>query len=299
VSVTSIAGVGGGTGRRLAAQGVVRRFASNRVAVVAALVVLTVVVIAVLAPWIVPHDPNEQHIVDRFKRPGDGGLLGTDDYGRDVFSRLMIGARVSLMAAGEATLIAVVLGAPLGMLAGFHAGRLDAVLSRVSDVVMSVPFLILALTVMSVIGYGLGKAMAVVGVVLAPGFFRVARGVTQDVRGEAFIEASISIGCTTARTLGAHVLPNALAPLLVKTVVTIGVGVSAEASLSFLGLGAAPPTASWGGMLRSALSDYRSAPYLAWVPGVMITVTVLALTIFGDGLRDAVGTHRIARKVRG
>ena len=275
---------------------VLSRFLSNKVAVVAGAILIVLVAVAIFAPWLTPAEPNKQNLIDRFRRPLDGGLLGTDEFGRDVLSRLIVGTRVSLMAAGEVVLIAVVLGVPLGMLAGFHGGWLDAILSRISDAVMSVPFLILALTVMSVVGYGLGKAMAVVGLVQAPSFFRVARGATQDVRRETYIEASTAIGCTTRRTLMAHVLPNTMAPLLVKATVTIGLGVSAEASLSFLGLGAAPPTASWGSMLRTALTNVSQAPYLAWMPGLMITITVLCLTLFGDGLRDAVGTRRITRR---
>lgn len=277
---------------------VLRRLLSNKVAVVSGCVLVLIVLMAVLSPWLAPKDPNAQALVDRFKGPGHKGLLGTDEFGRDVLSRIMVGARVSLLAAGEATLIAVCLGIPLGMLAGFYGGWVDSVLSRIFDAIMSVPFLILALTLISVVGYGLGKAMAVVGLVQGPSFFRVARSVTQDVRRETFIESSTAIGCTTRRTLMAHVLPNSLGPLVVKTTVSFGVGVSAEASLSFLGLGAVPPTASWGSMLRTALTNLSRAPYLAWTPGIMITITVLCLTLFGDGLRDAVGTRRITRKGR-
>jgi len=273
----------------------VRRFLSNRVAVAAAVILLFLVLVAIFAPWITPHDPNDQDIINRLKSPSESGVLGTDDFGRDVLSRLIIGTRVSLMASAEAVAIAALLGVPFGMLAGFHGGLADTVTSRVSDSIMSVPFLIMALTVISVIGYGLGKAMFVVGIVFAPNFFRVARAATQDVRGETYIEASTAIGCSTARTIWAHVLPNSLSPLLVQTTVTLGLGVSVEASLSFLGLGATPPTASWGSMLRTALTNVNQAAYLVWAPGIVITLTVLSLTLVGDGLRDAIGTRRVIR----
>ena len=273
-----------------------RRFASNKAAIIAAIVLLAIVIAAVLAPWITPKNPNTQDLLHRFKPPGHDGLLGTDELGRDVFSRLIIGARVSLVAAGEVTIISIVIGVPLGMLAGFHGGMIDAALSRAADAVMSVPFLLLALTVISVVGYGLAKSMAVVGVVLAPGFFRLTRGVTQEVRRETYIESSTAIGCSTWRTLIGHVLPNSLAPLIVQTTVTMSHGVTIEASLSFLGLGAAPPTASWGSMLQSALQNYYVAPYLVYPPGLMITITVLSLTLFGDGVGDALGTRRLSRR---
>jgi peptide/nickel transport system permease protein len=275
---------------------VMKRFLSNKLAVVAAVVLLVLTLVAVFAPWIVPHDPNQQDITNRLKGPGEVGVLGTDDFGRDVLSRLMMGARVSLGAAAEATIIAVAVGVPLGLLAGFRGGWADSVSSRIFDGVMSLPFLILALTGISIVGRGLGKAMAIVGIVLAPSFFRVARAVAQSVGSETFIEASTAIGCRTSTTLFRHVLPNSLSPLLVQTAVTMGIGVSAEASLSFLGLGANPPTASWGSMLRTALQNVRLAPHLAWLPGLAITITVLALTLFGDGLRDAVGTRRLTKK---
>ena len=282
----------------VARKSVVRRFMSNKIAVASAIILLVITIVAILSPWITPKDPNTQDLVNRLKRPGEHGLLGTDEFGRDVLSRLIVGARVSLMAAGEMTIIAMVLGLPVGMLAGFHGGWFDTLLSRLADSIRSVPFLILTMTVMSVVGYGLGKAMAVVGVVLAPSFYYVARSVTQDVRRETYIEASQAIGCSTTRTLLFHIMPNSLAPLLVHTTVTVCIGISVEASLSFLGLGISPPTASWGGMLRTALTNVSQAPYLVWAPGLVITITVVCMTLFGDGLRDAVGTRRLTKTRR-
>jgi peptide/nickel transport system permease protein len=275
-----------------------RRFLSNRIAVAAFVVLFALIVVAALSVWVTPRNPNTQDLFNRLKRPGEAGLLGADEFGRDVLSRLMVGARVSLLAAAEACGVGAVIGIPLGLVAGFRGGWFDVVVGRVFDAVMSVPFLILALTVIAVVGYGLSKAMFVVGVVFAPSFFRVARGAAQEVARETFIEASTAIGCTMRRILLVHVVPNAIGPLFVQMAVAMGLGVSAEASLSFLGLGATPPTASWGGMLRSALANIRQAPFLMWFPGILVTVTVLALTLIGDGLRDAFGTRRIARRGR-
>jgi peptide/nickel transport system permease protein len=273
----------------------VRRFLSNRVAVVAVVVLLLLVAVAVFAPWISPQDPNAQDLPNRLRGLGDSGVLGTDEFGRDVLSRLIVGARTSLAAAFEATAIGMVIGVPLGLAAGFRRGAFDAVASRTSDAIMSVPFLVLALTVLSVVGYGLGKGMFVVGLVFVPSFFRITRAATIDVASETFIEASSAIGCTRRRTIVRHILPNILGPLAVQTAVALGIGITAEASLSFLGLGAVPPTSSWGSMLRTAANNIRFAPHLVWAPGIAITVAVLALALVGDGLRDAVGTHRIRR----
>jgi peptide/nickel transport system permease protein len=269
-----------------------RRFLSNRLAVVGAAFILLLVVTAILAPLIAPHDPNAQNISYRLSRPGaDGHVLGTDHLGRDVLSRLIYGGRVSLLAALEAVVVSVVLGVPLGMLAGFVGRRLDAVLTWINDALMSVPALILALTIVAVLGPGsLTNAMLAVGIVTAPRLFRIARAASMSVREETYIEASMGIGCTTARTLWRHVLPNALTPLAIGATLVFGSAVVAEASLSFLGFGVRPPTASWGSMLNDAYANINLAPYLLYIPGALIALVVLAFTFIGDGLRDALGT---------
>jgi peptide/nickel transport system permease protein len=270
-----------------------RRFVANRLALAGTVLLILVVVVAVFAPLLAPHDPNKQDLIARLQRPGsDGHLLGTDQFGRDVLSRLMYGTRVSLLAALEAVAVAVVLGVPLGMLAGSASRRADQVLTWFNDALMSVPALILALTIVAVLGPGsLTNAMVAVGVVTAPRFFRVARAATQNVRNETFIEASRAIGCRRYRILGWHVLPNALTPLTIQVALTLGAAVVAEASLSFLGFGVRPPTASWGSMLNDAYVNLSLAPYLVYVPGITIAVVVLAFTLVGDGLRDALGTR--------
>jgi ABC-type dipeptide/oligopeptide/nickel transport system permease subunit len=273
---------------------VVRRYLHNPVSVAAAVVIVVLVVLAVFAPWIAPKDPNAQTLVDRLHHPGHKYLLGADEFGRDQLSRLIYGARVSLTAAVEAVAIAFFGGVPLGLIAGFYGGWLDAVLGRANDAIMSVPFLLLAFTIVAVIGFGLGNAMLAVGIAFIPQFFRIARSSTQAVRHEDFIEATIALGATPRVTLWRHVLPNALSPLAVHTSVVLGVAVSAEASLSFLGLGAAPPTASWGAMLKSAMGFMDPAPFLVYAPGIMIAITVLCFTLVGDGLRQALGTRQIS-----
>jgi peptide/nickel transport system permease protein len=209
-----------------------------------------------------------------------------------VLSRLIYGARVSLVAAAEAVGVAALIGIPLGMLAGYGSRRADAVLNWSNDALMSVPALILALTIVAVLGPGsLTNAMLAIGIVTAPRFFRVARAATQDVRHETYIEASRAIGCKRSRILGRHVFPNAVTPLVIQVTLALGAAVVAEASLSFLGFGVRPPTASWGSMLNDAYVNLSQAPYLVYIPGLTIAAVVLAFTLVGDGLRDALGTR--------
>ena len=270
-----------------------RRFVANKLAVLGACVLILVVAIAVLAPLVAPHDPNAQDLLLRLQRPGsDGHPLGTDQFGRDVLSRLIYGSRVSLVAAAQAVGVAALIGVPLGMLAGYGSRRADAVLNWSNDALMSVPALILALTIVAVLGPGsLTNAMLAIGIVTAPRFFRVARAATQDVRHETYIEASRAIGCKRGRILGRHVFPNAVTPLVIQVALTLGAAVVAEASLSFLGFGVRPPTASWGSMLNDAYVNLSQAPYLVYIPGLTIAIVVLAFTLVGDGLRDALGTR--------
>ena len=248
---------------------------------------LVLTFIAIFAPALAPYDPDVQNLLLRLRPPNAEHWLGTDDYGRDVLSRLIFGARVSLWAALQAAAVALLLGLPLGMIAGYRSGWVDAILTRVMDALMSAPSLVLAITIVAVLGAGITNAMLAIGLVMAPRFFRVARAGTMDVRHETYIEASIALGCSTVRTAVRHVLPNVLPPIILVISVSLGTAVAAEASLSFLGLGVQAPAASWGSMLSTASSNMRLAPYLVWPPGVMIFLAVLAFTYVGDGVRRA------------
>ncbi|SMC96233.1 ABC transporter permease [Lentzea albidocapillata] len=276
------------TGRPTILRGVLRR----RSTVFAAVFIALLVLVAVLAPWIAPYEPNAQNLLVRLRAPSAEHLLGTDDYGRDVLSRLMFGARVSLWAALQAVAVAFVLGLPLGLLAGYRAGWVGVVLTRLMDALMSAPSLVLAITIVAVLGAGITNAMLAVGLVMAPRFFRVARAATMDIRHETYIEASVTLGCSTLRTTMRHILPNVLPPIVLVMSVSLGSAVAAEAGLSFLGLGVRPPGASWGSMLSTASSNMSLAPHLVWPPGVMIFLTVLAFTYLGDGVRRALVRSR-------
>lgn len=269
--------------------GFVRR---RPVTVIAGTFVLLLVVLAVFAPVVAPYDPYAQEVVDRLQPPSSAHWLGTDDYGRDVLSRLIFGVRISLQASLQAVVLALVLGLPLGVVAGYRGSWVDTVLTRIMDALMSAPSLVLAITIVAVLGSGITNAMLAVGLVMAPRFFRVARASTMDVRGDTYIEASVALGCSTFRTIARHILPNVMPPIVLVISVSLGTAVAAEASLSFLGLGAAPPAASWGAMLSTAASNMQLAPYLVWPPGVMIFLTVLAFTYLGDGVRRALTRSR-------
>ncbi|WP_280423843.1 ABC transporter permease [Nocardia carnea] len=258
----------------------------------AALFVAALILVAIFAPVIAPHDPYTQDLLHRLQPPDARHLLGTDDYGRDALSRLIFGARISLTAALQAVTLALILGLPLGVVAGYRGGWVDTLLTRLMEALMSAPSLVLAITIVAVLGSGITNAMFAVGLVMAPRFFRVARASTMDVRGDTYIEASVALGCTTSRTIIRHILPNVMPPIVLVVSVSLGTAVAAEASLSFLGLGAEAPAASWGSMLSTAASNMQLAPHLVWPPGVMIFLTVLAFTYLGDGVRRALTRSR-------
>jgi len=269
-----------------------RRFARNRLALAAAVVLVLEVAMAVFAPLIAPHDPDKQDLLARLSGSTSEHWLGTDQFGRDALSRLIFGARVSLGGAAIAVAIAVSVGVTLGLSAGYAGRWIDNALSRLMDILMSTPALILAITIVGVLGPGLTNAMIAVGIATVPRFYRVARAQTQVVASEPFIEAARSIGCTQRSILGRHVLPNILSPIMIQVSLALGAAVTAEASLSYIGLGVQPPDASWGSMLREASPSMSQVPVLVIAPGVVIAITVLALALAGDGLRDAMSAGR-------
>ncbi|SEO49759.1 ABC transporter permease [Trujillonella endophytica] len=275
--------------RRRARSRPARALRHNRVALVAGGVVLLLALIAVAAPVLAPADPDAQELTARFLSPSGEHWLGTDAFGRDFLSRLMYAMRTSLFAALLAVAVAVVLGLPLGLIAGYAGRWVDAVLSRVAEAIMSMPGLILAIAIVAVLGPGLTNAMIALGVILAPTLFRIARAAALSTRNADYIEAARSVGCSPARILGRHVLPNALSPLIVQLTFHLGAAIIAESSLSFLGLGAQTPTASLGTMVRDGYQAIYETTFPIYPPSVVIAVLILAFTLFGDGLRDAFG----------
>lgn len=264
-----------------------RALRTNRAAMVSLAFLVLLVLVAVFGSLLMTHDPNAQALGDRLQGPSGEHWLGTDGYGRDVFSRLIDATQVVVLAIVQAMTLAAVAGIPLGLLAGLVGGPVDAVLSRIAEALLALPPLILALAVVGVLGPGLTNAMIAVGLLLAPRLFRIARSEAQAVSGESYIEACRSVGCSNFRLLWRHVLPNASSALMIQITFGAGIIIIVEASLSFLGLGVESPQASWGSMLQDAFQNVSTSPSFMIVPTVAIVLTVLALSTFGDGMRDA------------
>jgi len=255
------------------------------VAAVGAGVIAIVVLLALAADVITPHGPVAQ-IASPLLRPGHGFVAGTDELGRDELSRLIFGARVSLYVGVLAVSIALAGGASTGIVAGFYGGSLDNALMRAMDILFSLPAIVLAIAITSILGPSLTNAMIAIGIVYAPTFARIARGPTLAVMNLAYIEAARAIGAPNWTIILRHVLPNVSAPLLVQTTVSLSTAILTEAALSFLGVGTQPPTASWGLMLNAARQYMLIDPWIAILPGVAIALTVLGFNLLGDGLRD-------------
>jgi peptide/nickel transport system permease protein len=269
-----------------------RRFARRRVAVVALAVIALVALAALLAPFIAPFDPAAQSWSAVRKPPTALHWLGTDELGRDIFSRIVYGARASLLAGTVSVAIAILVGSPVGILAGYLGGRVDLVISRITDAMLACPFLILAIALAAFLGPSLTNAMIAIGVTATPRFILLARGQVITVKTLDYVEAARAIGCTPFRVTFRHILPNILPPLIVQSTLTLASAITSEASLSFLGLGQQPPDPSWGSMLNAAQRSLTTAPWIAVWPGIMIFATVLAFNLVGDGLRDAFDPKR-------
>lgn len=252
-------------------------------------VIALLVAIAVAGPVLAPYDPAAQDLTRRFASPSAAHWLGTDDLGRDVLSRLIYATRISLLAAGQAVATMLVLAIPTGALAGYAGGRLDLVLGRIADALLSVPPLVLAISVVTALGPGLTNAMLAVGVSFSPTLFRVTRAAALNVRDETYMQAAMLSGCTTPQILTRHVLPNILSPVLVQITIMAGLAILAEAGLSFLGLGVQPPDASWGAMLANAYHAVFTDWQLMIWPGLCILIASLSLNLLGDVLRDSIG----------
>lgn len=257
-----------------------------------AAVLLVMVLLAVFAPWIAPFDPLKTSWTLVRKAPSAAHWFGTDEVGRDLLSRVIWGGRASLSAGVVAVSIAVVIGVPLGMVSGQVGGWFDSLIGRLTDAMLAIPFLILAIALAAFLGPSLGNAMIAIGVTATPIFVRLARGQVLAARAEDWVEAARAVGNPPARILLRHILPNILPPVMVQATLAIAAAIIAEASLSFLGLGQQPPDPSWGSMLNTAQRFLTQAPWMAIFPGLAIFLTVLAFNLFGDGLRDALDPRR-------
>lgn len=264
-----------------------RRLLRRRGAMVGLMIVLLFIAMALGAAWIAPHDPIATSWKAVRKAPSALYLFGTDELGRDVLSRVVWGARASLLAGLVSVSISMALGVPIGLLAGYVGGWTDAMISRLTDAMLAVPFLILAIALAAFLGPSLSNAMVAIGVSATPVFIRLTRAQVLAVKVEDYVEAARAVGNPHWRIALRHVLPNILPPLIVQATLAIAAAIIAEASLSFLGLGQQPPAPSWGSMLNTAKNYVDNAPWMAIWPGLSIFLLVLSFNLLGDGLRDA------------
>lgn len=264
-----------------------RKFLRNGLGLIGALIILTLIVVAIFAPQIAPFDPNEQDYSKILLPPGDDHRFGTDDLGRDIFSRVVYGARISIQAALISVGIAMLIGVPIGLLSGYYRGFWDEwIVMRSVDAMQAFPFLILALAISAVLGSGFGNAMLAIGIGFSPAFVRITRGQVLSLRNMEYIQAARSVGVKDARIIFRHILPNAMNPIMIQATLAMASGIIAEASLSYLGLGVQPPTPSWGSMLNHAQSLMSIAPYATFYPGIAIFLVVLGFNLLGDGLQQ-------------
>lgn len=273
-----------------------RLFLREPVTLVAFLVLLAVVLSALLAPYLSLPNPAEGSLIDRLKPPGTAGhILGTDELGRDMLSRLVWGGRVSLVVGFAAVGFAALIGVSLGILSGYLAGRFDFWVQRLIDVLMAFPYILLALIVVAILGPGLVNTMFAISIAGIPYYVRIARGSALSLRESEFVTAAQAAGAPTWRILVRHVLSNSLSPIVVAATLDVGFMIMAAAGMSFLGLGAQPPTSEWGVMLSDGRQYLRVAPWVSLLPGLMIFLVVLTLNLLGDRLRDMLDPRAFGR----
>ncbi len=250
-------------------------------------IVIVLILTAIFGPMLAPYDPNTIDMANRFAPPSLAHPFGTDDFGRDILSRVMVGTRVSLMVGLIAVGLSATVGSFLGVVAGYTGRTIDEVIMRAMDILFAFPAILLAIAIMAALGRGIGNAMIAIGIVYVPIFARIARGSVLSVREEEFIEAARAIGTSDRRIMFRHIFPNVLSPIIVEITLSLSFAILAEAALSFFGLGTQPPDPSWGRMLSEGRAYFQQSIWLAVFPGLAIMLTVLGFNLLGDGLRDA------------
>ncbi|WP_017185807.1 ABC transporter permease [Alkalibacillus haloalkaliphilus] len=268
-------------------QTMLERLLQNKLAVFGGVVTFLLIFTAIFAPWLAPHDPTEQNYSAVLQAPSIEYWFGTDNLGRDIFSRVIYGAQVSLQAGLISVGIALIIGVPIGLISGYYRGFIDEyIIMRMTDAMLSIPALVLALALAAVLGAGLTNAMIAIGLVLTPNFVRLIRGEVLAHREKEYVEAGKASGISDFSIILKHILPNTIAPIMVQATLAIAAAIIVEASLSYLGLGTQPPNPSWGSMLATGQGYLDSAPWIALFPGALIFITVISINLFGDGIRD-------------
>ncbi|MGD8464156.1 MAG: ABC transporter permease [Anaerolineae bacterium] len=266
---------------------VLRLLRGNRLAVAGVLIIATLIFLTIFGPSLSRYDPIALDMSARLQPPSLEHLFGTDDFGRDVLSRVLSGAAVSLQVGLIAVGISLTIGTLLGAISGYYGGLLDEGIMRFMDILFAFPAILLAIAILAALGPGVSNAMIAIGIVYIPIFARITRGSVLTVREQVFVESARSIGCRDYRILGRHILPNVMAPIIVETTLSLAFAILAEAALSYLGLGTQPPDPSWGRMLSESRAYILDAPWLGIFPGLAIMFTVMGFNFLGDGLRDA------------
>ena len=266
---------------------VMKQLSRNKTAVLGLVILLIEIVLAILAPYIAPYDYTEMDFMNMFATPSKAHLFGCDDLGRDIFSRILIGARYSLSCGILATLIGTVIGMAIGAIAGFFGGKTDNIIMRVLDVIQAIPGMVMMIVMSAVLGPGFINTIIAMAFGTIAGMARMLRAQMLKVRENEYIEASVSINCSKARIILDHLIPNCMSPMIVQATMGVAQTITTASGLSFIGLGVQPPAPEWGAMLSGSRQFIRQAPHLVIFPGLAIAVTVLALNMMGDGLRDA------------
>jgi peptide/nickel transport system permease protein len=269
------------------------RFRSNTLAVIGLAIILLLLLVALFGPLLAPYSPLEMVLADQFLPPSSQHWMGTDEFGRDIFSRLLVGSRQSLMVGLVSVTIGALVGMTIGLLAGYWGGAFDMVSQRVLDIMLAFPDLLLALAIVAVLGPSLVNVMIAVGVGSVPVYARLVRAQVLSLKQKEYVESAHASGSLPARIIFIHILPNALSPLIVMASLGIAGAILAGAALSFIGMGAQPPSAEWGSMLSSGRSYLRHEWWIATFPGIALAITALGFNLLGDGLRDALDPRSI------
>lgn len=262
------------------------RFFHNKLAVIGSVILLAFVIVALFAPWIAPYDPYEMDATAFMSAPSAAHIMGTDSMGRDIFSRIVYGARISLRVSFTSVLIATVAGVILGVIAGYFGKLTDGIISRVLEVMFAFPEVLLALLIMAILGPRLENIILAIGIVYTPIFARITRGAVLSVKDSLYVEAARSIGVSNRKIIWRHIIPNILSPIIVQVTLSLAFAILSEASLSFLGVGVEPDIPSWGIMLNDGKAWIEIAPWIGIFPGIFIALAVLGFNVLGDGLRD-------------
>lgn len=266
---------------------VIKRLSHNRIAMAGLIITLLMFLLAILSPWIIPYDYAALSMSERFLGPSLKHLCGTDDMGRDIFSRLLYGSRASLAMGFLATIISTVIGMVIGSIVGYFGGIVDTVVMRLVDILQAIPGILLAIAISACLGSGFVNTIIALSIGGIPMTVRLLRGSIMGVRKMEYLDAAQTINCSVPRTIMKHILPNSISPIIVSVTMGIGNTILMAASLSYIGLGVQPPTPEWGAMLSSARTYMRDYPHMVLFPGIAIAIIVLSLNMLGDGLRDA------------